>query len=110
MQGYGPKVRNVSTVKPLSDLQAGDTVDVHPQLGERYWTTREIAGRWRVSVDTVVRLFEHEPDVLILVRPMSRQKRRYRTVRIPDGVLTRVQELMSVVDSTRVLLRSNMEG
>lgn len=64
---------------------------------ERYWTPKEIAGLWQVSVDTVIRLFEHEPGVLILAQPAAKQKRRYRTIRIPNSVLVRVQNRRSLV-------------
>ncbi len=64
---------------------------------EHYWTPKEIAVLWQVSVDTVIRLFEHEPDVLILSQSVAKQKRRYRTIRIPNSVLVRVQERRSLV-------------
>jgi hypothetical protein len=66
-------------------------------LSEPYLTPAEIAELWRVSVDTVIRLFEHEPDVLILAKPAAKQKRRYRTIRIPNSVLVRVQKQRSLV-------------
>jgi hypothetical protein len=64
---------------------------------EHFWTPKEIAEQWRVSVDTVIRLFEHEPDGLILAQPSGKQKRRYRTIRIPNSVLVRVQKRRSLV-------------
>ena len=64
---------------------------------EHYWTPKEIAELWRVSVDTVIRLFDREPGVLILAQPAAKQKRRYRTIRIPNSVLVRVQIRRSLV-------------
>jgi hypothetical protein len=67
------------------------------RIPEHFWTPQQIADRWRVSVDTIIRLFEHEPDVLILAQPAAKQKRRYRTIRIPNGVLVRVEKRRSLV-------------
>jgi len=64
---------------------------------QRFWTPKEIAEQWLVSVDTIIRLFEREPDVLILAQPAVKQKRRYRTIRIPNSVLVRVQKRHSLV-------------
>jgi hypothetical protein len=65
---------------------------------ERFWTPKQIADRWHVSTDTVVRVFEQEPDILILGQPISHQKRRYRTIRIPHHVLVRVEKRRSLVN------------
>jgi hypothetical protein len=67
-------------------------------IRERCWTPKEIADQWHVSVDTVIRLFEHEPGVLVLENPRSKQARRYRTIRIPNSVLVRVQNRLSLVN------------
>ena len=66
-------------------------------LPEAYFTPAEIAERWRLSVDTVIRLFEHESGVLILENPRSKPRRRYRTIRIPHSVLLRVEKERSLV-------------
>ena len=65
-------------------------------IRERLWTPKEIAEQWRVSIDTVRRVFEQEPDVLILPQRAAKQKRRYRTIRIPNSVLVRVQKRHSL--------------
>jgi hypothetical protein len=67
-------------------------------IRERFWTPKEIAEMWRVSIDTVRRAFEHEPDVFIVPHTSSPQRRRYRTIRIPDSVLERVQKRRSLVN------------
>lgn len=58
---------------------------------ERHYTVAEVATMWNLSMDTVRRLFEKEPDVLVLAswQPRSR-KRPYRTLRIPETVAARV--------------------
>lgn len=65
-------------------------------LSEPYLTPAEIAHRWRLSVDSVVRLFEREAGILILENPTSKHRRRYRTIRIPISVLARVEKRLSL--------------
>lgn len=59
-------------------------------LAEPHFTPDEIATAWKVSVDVVRRLFENEPDVLVLESRRSFSRRRYRTLRIPRPVAERV--------------------
>jgi hypothetical protein len=66
-------------------------------LPEPYFTPAEIAERLHLSVDTVIRLFEHEPGVFVYENPRTKHKRRYRTIRIPNSVLVRVQKRHSLV-------------
>lgn len=73
------------------------------RIPQHFWTTKQVADRWHVSVDTVVRVFEQEPDVLILGQPVSQQKRRYRTIRIPNQVLVRVEKRRSLVNSDKTV-------
>ena len=56
---------------------------------EKHYTAAELADLWVLSIDTVRRLFEKEPGILILSlrRPGRRQ---YRTLRIPMSVADRV--------------------
>jgi len=58
---------------------------------ERYLTPAQIAGMLQLSTDTVVRMFEGEPGVLVVgANEGSRGKRRYRTIRVPESVFQRV--------------------
>jgi AraC-like DNA-binding protein len=43
---------------------------------------------------TVIRLFEKEPGILVLLRPETLHKRRRRMIRIPRAVLERVRSKM----------------
>jgi hypothetical protein len=52
---------------------------------------------WNVSVETVRRLFQNEPGVLVLGGHASGRKRRYTTLRIPQSVLERVHNTCSLV-------------
>jgi hypothetical protein len=63
--------------------------------GERHYTVAEIAEMWNLSTDAVRRLFCNEPGVVILGNSGRRDKRRYRTLRIPQSVLERVHRRLS---------------
>jgi hypothetical protein len=55
---------------------------------ERHYTPDELGQLWNLSADTVRRLFEREPGVLVIERATSRA-RRYRTLRRPESVAQR---------------------
>jgi hypothetical protein len=63
---------------------------------ERHFSISEISEIWNVSKDTVRRMFQDEPGVLILGRRPSRHKRGYTTLRIPQSVLERVHRKYSL--------------
>jgi hypothetical protein len=60
---------------------------------ERHYAPDELGELWNLSADTVRRLFEREPGVLVIERATSRA-RRYRTLRIPESVAQRVHRRM----------------
>jgi hypothetical protein len=66
----------------------------HPAaLIEQHYTAAQIAERWRVSVQTVKRLFQHEPGVLKISLPQKPEdegKPPHTTLRIPESVYDRV--------------------
>jgi hypothetical protein len=68
------------------------------EFSERHYTVAEIAEMWNLSAETVRRLFGNEPGVLVIGDddPDS-GTRRYRTLRIPESVLTRVHRRMTRV-------------
>ncbi len=49
---------------------------------------------WNLSEDAIRRIFEKEPDVLV-IENRKRGKRRHRTLRIPESVLLRVHGRLS---------------
>jgi hypothetical protein len=65
----------------------------------RHYTPTEIAEIWNLSTDTVRKLFENEPGVLVLGddKHRHRRRRRYRTLRIPEDVLERVHKRLTRV-------------
>jgi hypothetical protein len=68
-------------------------MSVIPPEVEPHSTPKELAKLWGVSVQTITRLFENEPGVLVLGSAKeSRFKRKYRTMRIPLSVIARVHE------------------
>jgi len=66
-----------------------------PASGEKCYTVQEVAAMWNMSDDSIRALFENEPGVLIM-QVEKRGKRPYRTIRIPESVLQRVQRRMMV--------------
>ena len=50
----------------------------------------ELADKWSLSADTITRMFEREPGVLIFENPGRSPIRRRRTLRIPESVAERV--------------------
>jgi len=49
-----------------------------------------VAALWRLNVETVRRLFQHEEGVLVFQAPVKKGRRSYKTIRIPQSVLERV--------------------
>ena len=60
------------------------------------FTIREVAALTGFSRQTISRMFESEPGVLVIVRPEKIHKQRYRSIRIPLAVYERVIRRLSV--------------
>lgn len=60
------------------------------------YTIAEIAKMTGLSRQTITRLFEKEPGVIILRRLERKHKRGYRSIRIPRPVYERVIRLLRV--------------
>jgi hypothetical protein len=70
-----------------------------PAFAERHYTVAEVALLWNLSLDSVRRIFDDEPGVLVLCNDgATRCKRRYTTLRIPETVLKRVHKRMCNVE------------
>ena len=57
---------------------------------ERHYSPAELAELWNLSADTVRRMFENEPGILVFENPVRSSSRRFRTLRIPESVAQRV--------------------
>jgi AraC-like DNA-binding protein len=60
------------------------------------YTVSQVAAMTGFSRGTVTRMFERERGILMLNRPESMHKRRYRSIRIPRAVYERVIAKLSV--------------
>lgn len=59
-------------------------------------TVEEVAALLGFSRQTITRLFEREPGVLVLKRPEKPHKRQYRSIRVPLAVYERVRRRLAV--------------
>jgi hypothetical protein len=59
------------------------------------FTVAEIASLWKLSTDTVQRIFEDEPGVIALGNKNPRGRRKRITLRIPRAVMERVKKTRS---------------
>jgi hypothetical protein len=60
------------------------------------YTVAEVAAMTGFSRQTITRLFQNEPGVLVLNRPTKMHKRRYKSLRIPRVVYERVVRRLAV--------------
>jgi hypothetical protein len=78
-----------------------DRITPFPTLesaAERHYSVQELAVRWNLSSDTVRKLFENEPGVLVIGNEERKySRRRYITLRIPESVAARVHRRLSRV-------------
>jgi hypothetical protein len=77
---------------------------------ERHYTVGDIADLWSLSPDVVRKLFQREPDVLVICDQAPKGKRRYMTLRIPQSVAERVHRRLSNPDLTPVRSRTYSSG
>jgi pSer/pThr/pTyr-binding forkhead associated (FHA) protein len=74
----------------------GDEIS-KPKSAVQHYTAAEIATLWKVSDDTIRKLFRNEPDVLVIGNQKPRYgRRRYCSLRIPEFVVERVHRRLSV--------------
>jgi len=83
-------------------MQASDSIQ-EPAAAERHYAALEVAGLWSLNVETVRRIFQDEPGVVILQSAVKRGKRPYKTIRIPHTVLERVHRRLQRQHSHRML-------
>lgn len=59
---------------------------------ERHYSVQELAEMWKLSSDTIRRLFRDEPGVIKINASPGRRKRSYIVLRLPESVVMRVHE------------------
>lgn len=66
-------------------------------LTERHFRVGELAENWKLSRQTITRLFENEPGVMKIGKGLGRyrRKRPYLTLIIPESVAMRVKSRLS---------------
>lgn len=69
--------------------------DADKHVVEKHFNPAELAEIWGLDDDTVRSLFDGEPGVMVINRPGTRHKRRYRTFRIPESVAVRVHNRLT---------------
>lgn len=65
------------------------------RMYERHYSPAELAEIWNLSADTIRRIFESEPGVMVFENPARSSMRRFRTLRIPESVALRVHSRFS---------------
>ena len=63
-----------------------------PAPAERHYTPAEVADLWHLNVETIRRMFQDEPGVVVIQGTPKKGKRPYKTIRIPQSVLERVHK------------------
>ena len=59
-------------------------------MAEKHYAPAELAEKWNLSQDTIIRMFDREPGVLIFENAERSSSRRRRTIRVPESVAERV--------------------
>ncbi len=65
------------------------------RMCERHYSPAELAAQWHLSPDSIRRIFEREPGVLVFENPVRSSSRHFRTMRIPESVAARVYRRLS---------------
>ncbi|MGD0425272.1 MAG: hypothetical protein ABSC10_01015 [Candidatus Acidiferrales bacterium] len=69
-----------------------------PKFAARHYMNAEIAALWSLSDDSVRKIFERDPGVLVIgSQKLYGRKRSYTTIRVPEFVLERVHRWLSKV-------------
>lgn len=87
----GPSFRNLGE----TSRNSSEPASFKSIVDEPHYSPAKLAKSWGVSVETIRSLFRDEPGVLKIVRPATRTKRGYVTLRIPQSVAERVHRRMA---------------
>jgi len=61
------------------------------RLSEHHFTVAELSEQWNLSREAIRKMFQTEPGVVVFHYPKP-NKRKYRTLRIPESVAKRVYQ------------------
>jgi hypothetical protein len=70
-------------------------LDLNQSAAEKHFTPAELAEMWGVSVQTICEIFKAEEGVLKIGSNGTRNRRAYKTLRIPESVAERVHTRLS---------------
>ena len=59
---------------------------------EQHYSPQQVAEMWGVHPNTIRRLFRGQPGVIEFGSEETRYKRRRKTMRIPESIVTRIHE------------------
>ena len=76
-----------------------ESVQARGPCFERHFSVKQVAAIWNMSVDTVRRLFEHQPGVLRYGHAEALHRRRYISMSIPQSVVERVHRRLTETKS-----------
>jgi len=90
-------------IEPIRRFAKNHSAPKHREPKEQFvddgeqenFTVAEVASLWRLSTDTIQRMFQDEPGVLPLGDRNPRGKRKRITLRIPRAVMERVKRRRS---------------
>jgi hypothetical protein len=85
----------VAKVLKLESQVDGTPAESPTEFAVRHYSPAELGQLWSLSVETIRRMFEREPGVLIFENPDKGSERRRRTMRIPESVAERVYRRLS---------------
>jgi hypothetical protein len=88
-----PMERGKMPATTKDDLNAYLATAAGQKFATTHYTVAEVAALWKLSDDTIRRMFQEEPEVLVIEIPNKNprfSRRRYRTLRIPEFVVERV--------------------
>lgn len=66
-----------------------------PVATEKHYSVAELAALWKVSADTIRRIFSDLPGVLKIGHGDNKKARKYVTLRIPESVVARQHAAMT---------------
>lgn len=79
----------------MSAINSNSAATFASVVMDHHYSPDELGALWNLSADTIRRLFDHEPGVLVIEHARGRGTRRYRTLRIPESVAQRVHRRMT---------------